>query len=128
MYQNLWNTVKLSWEHRNAVESAKLDGPFSCNRLHMLSEEKTKSILTMHNTWWHCSILWSAEIRILLQHHSNICLSETYLDFNTPLDHDNFEISGYTLVHSDHPPNTKCVSVCFYYKNNLPLRVIKSAI
>ena len=34
------------------------------------------------------------------------------------------EISGYTLVRSDHPSNTKRGGVCRYYKNNLPLRVV----
>ena len=53
-----------------------------------------------------------------------ICLSETYLDSNTPLNDDNLEISGYMLVRSDHPSNTKRGGVCLYYKNNLPLRVI----
>ena len=53
-----------------------------------------------------------------------ICLSETYLDSNTPLNDDNLEISGFTLVCSDHPSNTKRRSVFLYYKNNLPLRVI----
>ena len=53
-----------------------------------------------------------------------ICLSETYLDSDTPLNDDNLEISGYTLVRSDHPSNTKRGGVCLYYKNNLPLRVI----
>ena len=52
-----------------------------------------------------------------------ICLSETYLDSNTPLDDDSLEISGYTLVHSDHPSNTKRGGVCLYCKSNLPLRV-----
>ena len=36
-----------------------------------------------------------------------ICLSETYLDSNTPLDDDSLEIFGYTFVRSDHPSNTK---------------------
>ena len=49
---------------------------------------------------------------------------KTYLDSNTPLDDDNLEISGYTLVYSDHPSNTKRGGVCLYYKNNLSLRVI----
>ena len=53
-----------------------------------------------------------------------ICLSETYLDSNTPLDDDNLEISGYMLVRSDHPSNTKRGCACLYYKNNLPLRVV----
>ena len=49
---------------------------------------------------------------------------KTYLDCNTPIDHENLEISGYTLGRSDHPSNTKRRSICLYYKNNLPLRVI----
>ena len=53
-----------------------------------------------------------------------ICLSEAYLDSNTPLNGDNLEISDYTLVRSDHAANTKRGGACFYYKNNLPLRVI----
>ena len=53
-----------------------------------------------------------------------ICLSKTYLDSNTPLDDDNLEIFGYTLVRSDHSSNAKRGGVCLYYKNNLPLRVV----
>ena len=34
------------------------------------------------------------------------------------------EISGYTLIRSDHPSNTKRGGVYLYYKNNLPQRVI----
>ena len=36
-----------------------------------------------------------------------ICLSEIYLDADTPFNDDNLEISGYTLARSDHPSNTK---------------------
>ena len=53
-----------------------------------------------------------------------ICLSETCLDSNTPLNDDHLEISGYTLVRSDHPSNTKRGGVCLYCKNNLPVGVI----
>ena len=53
-----------------------------------------------------------------------ICLSETYLDSNTPLDDDNLGISSYTLVRSDHPSNTKRGGVCLCYKNNFPLRAV----
>ena len=60
----------------------------------------------------------------LLHKFDSICLSETYLDSNTPLDDDNLEISCYTLVRSDHSSNTKCRGVCLYYKNNLPPRVV----
>ena len=42
-----------------------------------------------------------------------ICLSETYLDSIVPLDNDNLEIPGHTLVRSYHPCNTKGkVSAC----------------
>ena len=60
----------------------------------------------------------------LLHKSDNICLSETYLNSNTPLDDGNLEISGYMLVRSDHPSNTKRGGFCLYYKNNLPLRVV----
>ena len=53
-----------------------------------------------------------------------VCLSETYLDSTGPLDDDNAVISGYNLIHSDHPSNTKRGGVCLYYKNCLPLRVL----
>ena len=43
-----------------------------------------------------------------------ICLCETYL--NTHLNDGNLEISGHTLVRSDHPSNTKLGGVCLYYK------------
>ena len=52
-----------------------------------------------------------------------ICISETYLDSSTPSDDNNLEISGYTLVRSDHPSNNRG-SVCIYYKSSLPLRIL----
>ena len=51
------------------------------------------------------------------------CLSETYLDSTVPVDDDNLVVSGYNLIRSDHPCNTKR-GVCLYYKNYLPLRVL----
>ena len=53
-----------------------------------------------------------------------IYLSETYLDSTVPLDDENFVISGYNLIRSDHPSNAKRGGVCLYYKNYLPLRVL----
>ena len=46
-----------------------------------------------------------------------ICISETYLDSSPPFDDNNLEISGYTLVHSDHLSNNKKSGVCIYYKS-----------
>ena len=53
-----------------------------------------------------------------------ICISETYLDSSSPSDDSNLEISGYTLVRSDHPSNNKRRGVCIYYKSFLPLRIL----
>ena len=52
-----------------------------------------------------------------------ICLSETYLDSSIPFDDNNLEISGYNLIHSDHPTNCKHGGVYIYYKKFLPLGV-----
>ena len=53
-----------------------------------------------------------------------ICLSDTYLDTTVASDDENLEITGYNLVRSDHPANTKRRRVCLYYKTCLPLRVL----
>ena len=53
-----------------------------------------------------------------------ICLSETYLNSSPSFDDNNFAISGYNLIRSDHPSNNKHGGVCIYYKKVLPLRVL----
>ena len=54
-----------------------------------------------------------------------ISLLETYLDSKTLTDDDNLDISGYNLVRSDHPSNSKRGGACIYYKETyIPLRVI----
>ena len=53
-----------------------------------------------------------------------ICLSETYFYSTVPLDDGDWAIPGYSLVCSDHLPNTKRRGVCLYCKNYLPLSVI----
>ena len=52
-----------------------------------------------------------------------ICFSETNLNSSIPFNDNNLEISGYNLIRSNHPSNSKGGGVCFYYKNFLPLRV-----
>ena len=49
-----------------------------------------------------------------------IWISETYLNSSILSDDNNLEISGYTLVHSDHPSNNKRGDVFIYYKSFLP--------
>ena len=53
-----------------------------------------------------------------------ICLSETYLNSSNSPDDETLQISGYNLVPSDHPLNSRCGGVCIYYKNYLPLQII----
>ena len=53
-----------------------------------------------------------------------ICISETYLDFNTSPDDSNLEISCYNLIWSDHPSNNKQGGICIYYNHFLPLRIL----
>ena len=53
-----------------------------------------------------------------------ICLSETYLNSETPSYDKNLKIGRYNLVREDHPSNSKRGGVCVYYKSSLPFRVI----
>lgn len=51
-------------------------------------------------------------------------LSETYRDSISPTDDYKLQISRYTLIHSDHPCNTKHGGVCIFYRSYFSLRVI----
>ena len=51
-------------------------------------------------------------------------LSETFFDSSIPPDHVSLELEGCKLVRADHPNNVKRGSVCIYYKESLPVRVI----
>ena len=46
------------------------------------------------------------------------------LDSIVLLDDNNLVNSGYNLIRSDHPFNTKRGGVCLYYKNHLPISVL----
>ena len=52
------------------------------------------------------------------------CLWEAYLSFSYSPDDETLEISGYNLVRTDHPLNSKHRAVCILYKNYLPLPII----
>ena len=74
--------------------------------------------ITAHNY----SKLTQLKAYISLYKYDFICLSETYLDSETP---DNLlEIDGYNLFCADHPDNIKRGRVCIYYKESLPVRII----
>ena len=53
-----------------------------------------------------------------------ICLSETYLNSETPPNDTRLELPGYNLFRSDHPSSNKRGGVCVYYKSTLPLRIL----
>ena len=52
-----------------------------------------------------------------------ICLSETYLNFETLSSNENWNIPGYNLITADHLSNTKRGGVCICFKESLPLRL-----
>ena len=53
-----------------------------------------------------------------------ICLSETYLYSKHLRDNNNLDISGYKLMCSDHPSNSKRGGLPIYYNETLTLRDI----
>ena len=53
-----------------------------------------------------------------------ICLSETYLNFESSSDISNLETAGYKIIRDNHASDTKRWGVCVYYKNTLPFKVI----
>ena len=61
---------------------------------------------------------------IVIHKFDIISISETYLDSGTPSDDNNLEISGYTLVLSNHPSNNERGGICIYYKIVLPLKIL----
>ena len=52
------------------------------------------------------------------------CLSETCLDTSVPLHEVNLEIQGYELVRSENPSQHKRDSICIYFRNSLPLKIL----
>ena len=50
-----------------------------------------------------------------------IYLSETFVDSTTPNGDENIQFNGYSLLRTDHPNSIKCVGVCIYFKEFLPL-------
>ena len=50
-----------------------------------------------------------------------ICLSETFLDSTIPNGDENIQFNGYSLLRTDHPNGIKCVGICIYFKELLPL-------
>ena len=53
-----------------------------------------------------------------------ICLSETYLNSETPLNDTGLKLPGYDLFRSDYPSKNKRRGVCVYDKSTLLLRIL----
>ena len=68
--------------------------------------------------------LFFLKVYIAVHKFDVICLFETYLDATVASDDGNLEVTGYNLVRSDHPANTKRRGVSLYCKVCLPLRVL----
>ena len=77
--------------------------------------------VTGTSTAYDYSQLFLLKAHISVHKSDIICLSETYFDSTVPHDDDNLVLSGYKLIRSDHPSNTKGGGVCLYYKNYLPI-------
>ena len=54
-----------------------------------------------------------------------ICLSETYLDNSYHTDDDQLTFPGYNLIRADNPNNIKRGGVCIYYRDSIPVKIIK---
>ena len=54
-----------------------------------------------------------------------VCLSEAYLNSSISNDDGSLEVPGYNLFRGDQPSNTKRGGVCIYYRNSLPLKILR---
>ena len=62
---------------------------------------------------------------IALHNYDFICLSETFLSPSVSSTLDSLNIDGYNIVRSDHPSGSKRGGVCYYFKESLPIRILK---
>ena len=105
----------------------------------LLSSDEEINPRHRHNSWefflichWNLTSVSaynytkSSSLKAFIEVHKFeiICLSETYLDSSIAWDDDNLEISGYSLVQSQHHSNNKHREVCVYYKKFLTLQVL----
>ena len=116
---------KVTWYHINLFDITKTfleinPGPKRTPKVSLSICHLNLNSISAHN-YVKLSLL-----RAYLAFHNFdiICLSEIYLNSSNSPDDETSEISGYNLVHSDHPLNSKRAGVCIYYKNYLPLRII----
>ena len=60
-----------------------------------------------------------------LHNYDFVCLSETFLSSSVSSTLDSLSIDGYNIVRSDHPSGSKRGGVCCYFKESLPIRILK---
>ena len=60
-----------------------------------------------------------------LHNYDFICLSETFLSPSVSSTLDSLNIDGDNIVRSDHPSGSKRGGVCCYFKESLPIRILK---
>ena len=60
-----------------------------------------------------------------LHNYDFICLSETFLSPSVSFTLDFLDIDCYNIVRSDHPSGSKRKGVCCYFKESLPIRILK---
>ena len=60
-----------------------------------------------------------------LYNYDFICLSETFLSLSVSSTLDSLNNDGYNIVRSDHPSGSKRGGVCCYFKESLPIRILK---
>ena len=58
-----------------------------------------------------------------IHNYDIICLSETYLNYDTLSDSDDLKIPGYELIRVDYSSNQKRGGICIYHKDFLPVKV-----
>ena len=52
-------------------------------------------------------------------------LSESYLDSTISSDDKNLCLDGYKLIRAEHPKKIKQGGVCIYYRETLPVKIIR---
>ena len=66
---------------------------------------------------WQQTIL----LKAITHNFDIVCLCETFLDSSYSNDDATLQLSGYSLVRTDHPMGTKRGGVCIYYKEYISL-------
>ena len=103
----------LSWYYLTVMWKLIQDPDINCGKSFLICYWNLNSVSA-----YNYIKLFSLKVFTAVHKFDIICLSQTYLDFSI------VEISGYSLVKSDHPSNNKRGGVCVCYKKILPFRAL----